>query len=187
MSTVLALALSGCSGGTNAVDQQANGQFRYVGATARGHLIAAADRKAAGNATAPYLSGTQTFSLHALKGQVVVLNYWATWCAPCVVETPQFDRIYRSMKSEGVQFVGVDVKETSRSPAQAFVADNDITYPIVFDEIGRTALQLGKVPMAGLPSTVVIDRAGKVAAVYLGPLAPGDLKPMLTTLVAESG
>lgn len=181
-----AVAVSGCTG-TDAVDPQAGGDFRYVGATARGHVIPMPERKRTGDVTAPYLSGGGTFRLSSLKGQVVVLNYWATWCPPCITETPGFDRIYRSLKAKKVAFVGVDVKEASPSKAQAFVADNHISYPMVFDEIGRTALQLGKVPLMSLPATVVIDRAGRVAAVYAGPQLAGDLTPALTTLAAETG
>ena len=182
----VSLVLSGCTGGSGAVDQQANGEFRYVGATASGHLIAPADRKPAGNATAPYLTGG-TFELASLKGRVGVLNYWATWCPPCVVETPEFDKISRSLDPADVQFVGIDVKESDRSPVTAFVADNKISYPIVYDEIARTALKLGKLPMAGLPDTVLIDRQGRVAAVYVGIQTAADIEPAIKTLAAETG
>ena len=182
-----ALGLGGCSTGPDAVDQQAGGDFHYVGATTSGHLIPIPDRKSAGNATAPYLRGGATFQLSSLKGKVAVLNYWATWCPPCVIETPEYDKVYRSVKATGVQFVGIDVKETNKSKAEAFVADNDISYPMVYDEIGRTALQLGRVPMAGLPATVLIDRQGRVAAVYVGPQTGADLEPVLKTLAAETG
>ena len=123
-----ALSVSGlvaCSGGDNAVDQTANGQFRYVGATPKGTTIPEDERKVVGdNVTAPYLDGSGDFVLSARKGQVVVLNFWATYCGPCVTESPAFDKIYRSMKAQGVDFVGIDVKEVSKSKAKAFVADN---------------------------------------------------------------
>lgn len=181
----VSLALTACSGGDNAVDQTAGGQFRYVGSTAKGKTIPEADRKSAGNATATYLDGTGQFELAALKGQVVVLNYWATYCGPCVTESPAFDKLYRANKAQGVTFVGIDVKEVSRSKARAFVADNDITYPMVYDQTARTALQIGRVPAAALPSTVVVDRQGRVAAVYVGAVQAGDLQPVLTSLIAQ--
>lgn len=180
-----ALVLSGCSGGDNAVDQTAGGQFRYVGATARGKTIPVRERKSAGNAGAPYLDGNGEFRLSGLKGRVVVLNYWATYCGPCVTESPAFDKIYRATKAQGVTFVGIDVKEVSRSKAKAFVTDNDISYPIVYDQTAKTALQLGRVPASSLPSTIVIDRQGRVAAVYVGAVQTGDLTPVLTSLVGE--
>jgi thiol-disulfide isomerase/thioredoxin len=183
---VLATALLGsaCSGGTDAVDQTAGGQYRYVGATPKGKTIAEAKRKVAGPATGTILGGGD-WTLKSLKGQVVVLNYWATWCAPCRIETPNLQRVYITWKPKGVAFVGIDVKEANRSPVQAFVKDNAVTYPIVFDEGAKTALQIGHLPLQGLPNTVVIDKHGRVAAVYVGNVLPADLEPVLASLTAE--
>jgi thiol-disulfide isomerase/thioredoxin len=183
---VLATALLGgaCSGGTDAVDQTAGGQYRYVGATPKGKTIAEAKRKPAGRATGTLLGGGG-WTLKSLNGQVVVLNYWATWCAPCRIETPNLQRVYTAWKPKGVTFVGIDVKEADRSPVQAFVKDNAVTYPIVFDEGAKTALQIGHLPLQGLPNTVVIDKQGRVAAVYVGNVLPADLEPVLASLTAE--
>ena len=183
---VLATALlsSACSGGTDAVDQTAGGQYRYVGATPKGKTIAEAKRKPAGRATGTLLGGGG-WTLKSLNGQVVVLNYWATWCAPCRIETPNLQRVYTAWKPKGVTFVGIDVKEADRSPVRAFVKDNAVTYPIVFDEGAKTALQIGHLPLQGLPNTVVIDKQGRVAAVYVGNVLPADLEPVLASLTAE--
>jgi thiol-disulfide isomerase/thioredoxin len=183
---VLATALLGgaCSGGTDAVDQTAGGQYRYVGATPKGKTIAEVKRKPAGRATGTLLGGGG-WTLRSLNGQVVVLNYWATWCAPCRIETPNLQRVYTAWKPKGVTFVGIDVKEADRSPVQAFVKDNAVTYPIVFDEGAKTALQIGHLPLQGLPNTVVIDKQGRVAAVYVGNVLPADLEPVLASLTAE--
>ena len=183
---VLATALLGsaCSGGTDAVDQSAGGQYRYVGATPKGKTIAEAKRKPAGPATGTLLDGGG-WTLNALKGQVVVVNYWATWCAPCRIETPNLQKVYTAWKPKGVTFVGIDVKEANRSPVQAFVKDNAVTYPIVFDEGAKTALQIGHLPLQGLPNTVVIDKQGRVAAVYVGNVLPADLEPVLASLTTE--
>ena len=182
---VATVALVGaCSGGSNSVDQSAGGNFRYVGATAQGHTIPVDKRKTAGNATAPYLDSRKKFTLNSLRGKVVVLNYWASWCAPCTTETPSLERTYTATKASGVDFVGIAVKDTQGSVA-SFVKLKAVSYPIVFDEIAKTALQLGRVPTFTLPSTVVIDRQGRVAAVYSGPVQQGDLQPVLSQLVRE--
>lgn len=180
----LGVLLAACTGGTDSVDQSAGGNFRYVGATPQGHTIALAKRKAAGNATAPYLDSAKKFTLNSMRGRVVVLNYWAPWCAPCVTETPGLERTYVATKAQGVSFVGVAVKSET-SQVASFVRNNDVTYPVVFDEIAKTALQLGNVPTLALPSTVVIDRQGRVAAVYAGLVQQGDLQPVVTALVRE--
>jgi peroxiredoxin len=178
------LGLSACSGGKNAVDQNAGNQFRYVQANKKGSVIEAAKRKQAGPVTGTLLAGGE-YRLSDDRGKVVVLNYFASWCPPCQSETPQFDSIYRERKSAGVQFVGMDVKDPSKSAAQAWIKDKGVTFPVVYDEAARTAIQLGDVPMAALPSTVVIDKQGRVAAVYVGSVLPADLTPALDELSEE--
>jgi peroxiredoxin len=178
------LALGGCAGGSNSVDQSAGGDFRYVGATTKGHTIPEAQRKLAGNATAPYLDSAKKFTLDSMRGRVVVLNFWASWCAPCRTETPGLQRTYTATKADGVTVVGVAVKDEKTGVA-SYVKQQKVTYPIVFDEIAKTALQLGRIPTFALPSTVVIDREGRVAAVYSGAVQQGDLQPVVTALARE--
>ena len=144
----------------------------------------AKDRKKTGDVTGELLSGG-TFALKKERGKVVVLNFWASWCGPCKVETPELSKLSTTLSSQNVQFVGLDVKDDKGS-AQDFVTQNKIAYPMVFDQPARTALQLGRVPVQALPSTVVIDKQGRVAAVYEGAVQPADLQPAITALLKES-
>jgi peroxiredoxin len=176
------LALSACTG-KDAVDQSGNSTFKFRSGTALGKLYAQSSRKPAGGFTGTLLDGGTT-SLAERKGKVVVINFWATWCGPCKTETPQFDAVYRTIKSRGVDFLGIDTKDV-KSNAQSFVKTYDITYPIVFDEQGETALRLGQLPAAALPFTVLVDKQGKVAAVYIVRLSPKDLTGALDQLLAE--
>lgn len=181
----VAAVLTACTGGTDAVDQTAGGDFRYTDATQRGTVIPAADRQKPGDVSGPLLSGG-TYHLTADAGQVVVVNLWGSWCPPCRVETPEFQQVYEQTRATGVQFVGFAVKETSEGDTKQFVAVNDITYPIVYDPLTKVALQLGRIPTAGLPLTAVVDKQGRVAAVYVGSVQPSQLKPVLAQLTAES-
>ena len=128
---VVGSTITACTGGKDAVEQQAGGQYRFVGATSKGHTIAVPDRKSVGTVTGPLLDGGN-FQLADYKGKVVVVNFWASWCVPCQTEMPQFDLLYRQVKPQGIQFVGVDAKD-ARSGARSFVQANDISYPIVWD------------------------------------------------------
>ena len=184
---VVTLGATACTASKDAVDQTANTEFRYSDATPKGEVIAVADRKKPGNVTGQLLDDKGTYSLTSDTGKVVVLNLWGSWCAPCQVETPQFQQVYLDTKAEGVQFVGFAVKEADESDTEQFVANNSITYPIVYDQAVKVALQLGKLPVGvGMPQTVLVDKQGRVAAAYIGIVQPSQLKPAIATLVAES-
>jgi thiol-disulfide isomerase/thioredoxin len=178
---VAALTISACSAGHNGVGT-GTGKFRYVAATKKGSVIPAASRKRAGNVHGELIGGGP-WRLSDHLGHVVLINFWASWCGPCVIESPMLNQVYQETKASGVDFVGMDVKDR-RGAARAFIAHNHMSYPMVYDEPAKTALQLG-IPTNGLPVTVVIDREGRVAAAYLGAVAYGDIGPAVTTLAAE--
>lgn len=171
------LAVSACT------STGSNGGYRFTSATALGKLIPAADRKPAGTFTGDLIDGG-TVGTTDLRGKVAVLNFWASWCAPCRIESPQLDIVYRRMKNKGVDFIGIDTKD-AKSNARSFVHDFDISYPIVFDENGEIAIRLGNLPARGLPFSVLLDKSGKVAAVYVGELTAKDLQGPLDSLNAE--
>ena len=179
----VALGATGCTG-KNAVDQS-GGQYRFVTGNELGTTYAAGGRKPAGNFVGTLLDGG-ALRLSEDAGKVVVINYWATWCGPCTTETPNFDKVYRAYQGKGVAVIGVDTKDSPSSKAATFVRLNAISFPIVYDESGQTALQLGRIPALSLPFTVLIDKHQRVAAVYLQPLAPKDLEPVLDKLLAET-
>src|SRR3954468_1915972 len=155
-----ALLLTACTG-SDAVDQTGGGTFKFGGATGLGDLYPQNQRKPAADFEGKLLDGAK-FKLASTRGKVVVLNYWASWCGPCKTETPQFDLLYRKIKSRGVDFVGIDTKDAKES-ARNVVRNTDITYPIVYDEPGETAIRLGNLPTVNLLFTVLLDKHSKVA------------------------
>ncbi len=183
---VLALAglVSGCSGGAGAVDVNNGGQFRFVAATPSGELIAAAERGVAPRFDGTLLDGTD-FESSSMDGNVAVVNFWGQWCAPCRVETPDFQKVYADVEAEGVSFLGVDVKDNDQL-ARAFLADNGVTYPSLYDPRGEVGLVFRDYPPSAIPSTILLDRRGRVAAVYVGAVAGDDLRSAIDRLLAEA-
>jgi peroxiredoxin len=182
LSAALATGLSGCAGGSDAVDQSA-GNFHFVAGTGKGELIPAADRRTGPAITGDLLSGG-AFDPAGLRGKVVVLNFWAHWCAPCRVEVPDLQTAYDDTKASGVEFLGVAVQDTKQE-ADAFLTNHKVSYPSLFDPNGKVALRFRDFPQAGLPYTIVLDRQGRVAAVYLTPLLREDIEPVVRKLAAE--
>jgi thiol-disulfide isomerase/thioredoxin len=180
---VAAVLVSGCSTGASAVDVNNGGEFRFVQGTPAGKVIPAADRAGAPEFTGTLLDGGQ-FSSTALAGHVAVLNFWGSWCAPCRVETPEFQQVYTEVAGSGVQFLGLNVKDTEQL-ASAFVASKAITFPSLFDPKGEVALAFRDYPANAIPSTIVLDRAGRVAAVYTGEVRQADLRTVLQQLIGE--
>ncbi|MBN9620424.1 MAG: TlpA family protein disulfide reductase [Actinobacteria bacterium] len=176
------VVLSAC-GSSTAGPANSAGQFRFANATAPGTVIPSAARKPAAAMTGTLIGGG-TFQLASHHGRVVLINFWASWCAPCVTESPMLNTVYQTLTSRGVDFVGIDIKD-ERQAAQSFITDKHMTYPMVYDEPAKTALQLG-IPTGGLPITVLIDRAGRVAAVYVGQVYRPNIQTALTKLAAET-
>jgi thiol-disulfide isomerase/thioredoxin len=177
------LVLAGCATGHGAVDVDNGGDFRFVAGTPAGTVIAARDR-----ASAPSFSGTlldgSTFASTSLRGSVAVINFWGSWCAPCRVETPEFSQVSTSVADRGVRFLGVDVKEDKQF-ASAFMASRSISYPSLYDPRGEVALAFRDYPANAIPSTIVLDRQGRVAAVYTAAVTQKDLTTVLGTVTGE--
>ncbi|WP_254780945.1 TlpA disulfide reductase family protein [Modestobacter sp. DSM 44400] len=176
-------ALAGCTTGAGAVDVANGGEFRFVAGTPAGKVIPAGER-----AAAPAFSGTLLdggdFDSSSLAGDVAVLNFWGSWCAPCRVETPQFQEVYADVQDDGVQFLGLNVKDVQQL-ATAFVESKGVTFPSLFDPKGEVALAFRDYPATAIPSTIVLDREGRVAAVYTGEVQQDDLRAVLDLALGE--
>jgi thiol-disulfide isomerase/thioredoxin len=180
-----ALLLLGCSGnsGTNASTATEAAEFDFTGNTPLGQLIPADAREPAPAFSGELLDGT-AFDSESLDGDTTVINFWGSWCAPCRVETPEFQAVYADVSDSGVQFLGVDVKD-NRQLAQAFVDSVGAKYPSLFDPRGEIALAFRGFPANVVPSTILIDREGRVAAVYVAVVPEEDLRAALDLLLAE--
>jgi cytochrome c biogenesis protein CcmG/thiol:disulfide interchange protein DsbE len=128
----------------------------------------------------PLLSGGGTLRLSDLRGRVVVLNFWASWCSPCRLEAPDLQAASVDYRARGVRFVGVDEVD-DRFAARAFLEEFSITYPSVFDPSGSLADDYGFI---GLPATYVIDERGTIAFRFQGFLDGPTLRSALDDVLA---
>jgi peroxiredoxin len=108
-------------------------------------------------------------SLAGLKGQVVLINFWASWCGPCRQEMPVLDQLYRKYKPAGFTLLGVNVEPKS-ADALGFLKTTPVSFPILFDTQSKVSTLY---EVAGMPSTVIVDRKGTVRYVHQG-YKPGD-------------
>lgn len=120
--------------------------------------------------------------LSDLKGQVVVINFWASWCPPCREEAPYLESTWRKYRDQGVVFIGVDYVDTDPE-ALAYIDEFDITYPNGPDLQTRISQAYR---IQGVPETFFIGKDGTIRGVKVGPLAPPELEDRLIPLIAES-
>jgi thiol-disulfide isomerase/thioredoxin len=184
LASLAALLLAGCSTGSGAVDVNNGGEFRFVAGTPAGEVIPTDKRAAAPEFSGRLLDGGE-FSSTALAGSVAVLNFWGSWCGPCRVETPEFQEVYAAVKNEGVSFLGLNVKETSEQFATAFVNRFGIEFPSLYDPRGEVALAFRGYPANAIPSTIVLDQQGRVAAVYTGSVTKENLRSVIDRVLGE--
>ena len=122
--------------------------------------------------------------LDGFAGQVVVLNVWGSWCGPCREEMPGLQLIHDQMRPSGVTLLGIDVRD-DRQAAQDFIRARGVTYPSIFDPPGRSLIALRGIPRNTVPSTIVLDRRHRVAAVFLTALRVSQLMPVVQRVAAE--
>ncbi|OBF46054.1 alkyl hydroperoxide reductase [Mycolicibacterium peregrinum] len=179
--------LTGCSTGDDAVAQGGTFEFVAPGGKTDIYYDPPEKRGTPGKLSGPELTDpSRTLSLEDFAGKVVVINVWGQWCGPCRAEIGQLQQVYEETRHLGVQFLGIDVRDNNRDAAVDFVTDRKVTFPSIYDPAMRTMLAFGgKYPTTVIPSTVVLDRQHRVAAVFLRELLADDLRPVVERLAAE--
>ncbi|MFE5706048.1 TlpA disulfide reductase family protein [Rhodococcus koreensis] len=183
-----AVSLSACASGDDAVAQGGTFDFVSPGGQTEIFYDPPADRGTIGTVSGPDLmTDGRTTSIDDFEGQVVVLNVWGQWCGPCRGEANDLEQVYEETKDQGVSFLGINVRDNQQDKAQDFVIDNKVSYPSIYDPAMRTMIALGQnYPTSVIPTTIVLDREHRVAAVFLKELLVEDLKPVVERVAQES-
>jgi cytochrome c biogenesis protein CcmG/thiol:disulfide interchange protein DsbE len=129
------------------------------------------------------LDGERTIRLADLRGQVVVLNFWASWCVDCRIEQPALSQAWTRYRDHGVLVLGMSFEDAVPA-AQAYARDNAMGWPLVTDPGSRTAIAYG---VAGVPETFLIGPDGMVRGKTAGPLAYGVLSDQIAGLLPGAG
>jgi cytochrome c biogenesis protein CcmG/thiol:disulfide interchange protein DsbE len=134
--------------------------------------------RAAPDFTLSQLDGTP-FTLSRLRGQVVVVNFWASWCAECVTEQSALNQTWQRFRDSGVVVVGVNFEDTA-GDASDYVRTAGVSYPVVEDSDSRTALAFG---LRGVPETFVLDRTGQIVDRIIGPVDAAKLSSEINAML----
>jgi thiol-disulfide isomerase/thioredoxin len=178
VAAVVGLATAGCDGGQIAADvPQSSGQS-FVGHSYESTFYQAGQRPAV-----PAVSGTtiagQRLNLNSYRGKTVVLNFWGSWCDPCRSEAPALGTLARQLQPDGIRFVGIDIRDEPAA-ALAFMQNFNVGYPSLNDPNDQIALEFhSTVPPAAIPTTLIIDRNGRIAARIFGASTYAQLKGLV--------
>ncbi|CAN5587459.1 TlpA disulfide reductase family protein [soil metagenome] len=174
--------VAGCSN-----DIGSSGNQGYVSGRGIITSVAAGDRKAPGAVEGTTLDGDQV-ALSDYRDKVVVVNVWGSWCAPCAAEAPMLTQAAQDLKAKDVEFLGIDSRDTSKENAQAFVRRFETPYPSLYDQGGRTLLAFrGTLNPNAVPSTIVIDKRGRVAGSVLGQISRTTLDDLVDDALGGGG
>jgi thiol-disulfide isomerase/thioredoxin len=136
----------------------------------------------------PVIAGTtldgQSLDVADLRGRIVIVNSWASWCGPCREETPAFVELSKGVNPADVAIVGLNVTDDDAA-ARAFVDEFDVPYPSIVDAEGDILATIPGVPPSSLPSTVILDREGRIAARVIGATDAMELATLIAAIMDE--
>lgn len=173
---LVALVLAGCSTPTTGTDGFVTGDGSIT-------VIAAAERRPAPVIAGETLDGGQ-WSSETVAGKVIVYNVWGSWCGPCRAEAPVLQSIAERTADRAV-LIGLNTRDMDRAAPQAFVRATGVTFPSIFDPDGGLLLEFaGQLPPSAIPSTLLVDPQGRIAARVIGVTTETTMLGLIDDLAA---
>jgi thiol-disulfide isomerase/thioredoxin len=184
VAAAVVLGAAACDAGATAQDTAVGNGTSFVSGSYGTTVFQPGARPKAPAVTGTMLTGSK-FKLSTDRGSVVVMNFWGSWCTPCREEAPALGALARYFAGTDVRFVGVDIRDDPAS-AEAFMRTFRIGYPSLNDPNDMVALDFnGTMPPDSIPSTLVIDRSGRIAARIIGQASYSGLKALIKHVKAE--
>jgi thiol-disulfide isomerase/thioredoxin/predicted small secreted protein len=181
---VVSFGLAGCT--TSGADEptRSAAQNGYVGGQEVLTRVSPGERKPAPMASGFELGSNKTVSTSDYPGKVLVLNVWGSWCAPCRKEAPALQQASEQTATTA-QFIGINSRDSDPATAEAFTRAFGVTYPSIYDSDGKVLLQFaGNLPLSTFPSTLIIDRQGRIAVRISGPITKTTLVDLINDVAA---
>ena len=181
-SVLFCLFISACA--TPNASIQNSGDAGFISGDGTATFLQVEQRNSAPELTALDFEG-KAIDLNDYKNKVIVLNVWGSWCGPCRKEASELQELYIKNKDSGVEFIGINIRD-SKVSAEKFITNFGITYPNILDRDGVKLLGFkDTLPANAIPSTVLVDKNGKVAARQLGPIDRALVQGFISSLVDE--
>jgi len=180
VAVLLLLSAAACTSGNDAAVY--GGSFTFVSPGGKFEFAyPPAERGTVNDLSGENLTADGSLALSDYAGEVVVLNFWGSWCGPCRAEVDELETAATALAADGVQFLGINVKDTKGAGAD-FMASKEVSYPSIYDPAMRTLLSIRGLPTGSIPVTIVIDRQGRVAHIWLQPIT--DAAAVIETVSA---
>nr|WP_152471900.1 TlpA disulfide reductase family protein [Nocardiopsis gilva] len=180
--TALTLALASCA--STEASTGGGGDQRYIQGDGTATEFAPDERMPAPEVSGETLDGDPV-SLDDYRGDVLVLNVWASRCGPCRAEIPVLKEVYADHKGRGLEFLGINIKD-DRTAAQAFERELEVGYPSIYDQPGMVPQAFrDTVPPQAIPSTIVIDHEGRIASAVVGETTYNQLTDLVVPVLDE--
>ncbi|GAB3590853.1 Thiol-disulfide oxidoreductase ResA [Corynebacterium faecale] len=189
LAVLTTLTLTACTSGEAAQNAVAlGGTFQFHSPGGQTEIFYTEEQRA----PLPNFSGQslmedgKQINLSDFEGEVVVLNAWGQWCAPCRAEVDDLQIAQDTLEPLGGTVLGINVRDYNQTIAQDFILDNGVTYPSIYDPPFRTAASLGGVPTSVVPTTIILDREHRPAAVFLREVDADDILDVALPLTEEA-
>jgi thiol-disulfide isomerase/thioredoxin len=177
------LMITGCSTDSAGQNSQTGSENGYVGSDQQLTRVPVDKRKPAPEIDGPSLVGGKQIDSADYRGKVLVINIWGSWCPPCRKEAPDLQAASNQLGSKA-QFIGINSRDSGEAAPAAFLRSHKISYPSIYDPDGTQVVKFSNLPPSAIPSTLVIDKHGRIAVRILGTITRDTLVDIVDDVAA---